>query len=130
MIQGYEWEEGEVRGIVSRLIEKYKDTPHQEEYTYSGPDVGMWIESSETQLCRLRVDLLTGTILYFPSAGEVAYRVQTVWENLPPLYPPEYWSGAPPPGFEGAMGMRLHEVEPWRPVSYQNYYFLVFGSSL
>lgn len=50
MIQGYEWEEGEVRGIVSRLIEKYKDTPHQEEYTYSGPDVGMWIESIETQL--------------------------------------------------------------------------------
>jgi hypothetical protein len=122
MIQGYEWEEGEVRTIVSKLIEKYKDTPHQEEYTYSGPDVGMWIESITSSPVESMVDLLIGTILSFPSAGEIAYRVQNVWENLPPLYPPEYWSGAPPPGFEGAMGMRLHNIEPWRPVSCLHYY--------
>lgn len=51
------------------------------------------------------------------SPGPQAFAVMTAWESLPKLYPPEEWSGPVPPGFVGAMGMRLHQVEAWRPVS-------------
>ena len=84
LIQGYQWEEGEVRKIVSKLIEKYKDIPHQEEFTYSGPDVGMWIENPQnllesihTRSCQELICLLASSPRIYHLQGKLHIEFKT-----------------------------------------------------
>lgn len=86
--RGHEWAPGEVRRRLAAAVAAAAGVPKAPESVHAGPGVG-------------------------PEAA----RVLAAWEAAPKLYPPRGWRPPPPPGCEGAPGMRLHAREPWRPVS-------------
>ena len=87
--KGRGWRPGRVRGFLRAYVAKHADVPKRRAFRYVGPPV-----------------------------APVAAVLQRIHRQLPPAYPPDDWVPPPEPGFEGSIGTRSVEEQPWRPVCF------------